>query len=369
MGFSPITITIIFGIYALAVLAMLLVAGSLSDYIGRRPLLVVTTSIQACVMLVFIYATNVQMLIVARIIQGLATGLAAGAVGAGMLDLDRARGTIANAIAPMLGTATGAILSGLLVAFAPAPTVTVYVVLAIIYVVQLAGTLVMPESGTRRAGALASLRPRIEVPGHLRTAMWIAAPALVAAWALAGFYGSLGPLLVKKLLASQSHLVGGIALGALAASGAIAVFILRQRSARYLMSYGTIALALGVALTLLALPTGSAALFFLGTVIAGTGFGGAFQGAIRSVVPNAAAHERAGVLSIIYIIAYVAMGAPAVIGGVRLVHTHDVFRTAAEYGVAVIALALAALIGSVVTSPRAVCLATSSPVASRRRDP
>ncbi|HEY0255431.1 MAG TPA: hypothetical protein VGC41_28070, partial [Kofleriaceae bacterium] len=200
------------------------------------------------------------------------------------------------------------------------------------------------------------LRPRIHIPAHLRTAMLIATPALIAAWALAGFYGSLGPMLVKKLLGSQSHLVGGIALGILAASGAIAVFILRARSARYLMTFGTIALVSGVAFTLAAIPAGSAALFFTGAVIAGCGFGGAFQGAIRSVIPQAAAHERAGVLSIIYIVAYVAMGAPAVVGGVRLVHTHDVFRTAAEYGIAVILLALAALAGSL-SSSRARALA------------
>ncbi|HEY0254034.1 MAG TPA: MFS transporter, partial [Kofleriaceae bacterium] len=90
-GFTPITITIIFGIYALAVLAMLLVAGSLSDYIGRRPILLATTLVQAVTMILFIRASSVPMLIAARIVQGLATGLAAGAVGAGMLDLDRAR--------------------------------------------------------------------------------------------------------------------------------------------------------------------------------------------------------------------------------------------------------------------------------------
>src|SRR5207248_10517318 len=34
-GFTPITITTVFGIYALAVLAALLTVGSLSDYVGR----------------------------------------------------------------------------------------------------------------------------------------------------------------------------------------------------------------------------------------------------------------------------------------------------------------------------------------------
>jgi MFS family permease len=39
VGFSPITTTIVFGVYALAVLASLLTLGRLSDYAGRRPVL------------------------------------------------------------------------------------------------------------------------------------------------------------------------------------------------------------------------------------------------------------------------------------------------------------------------------------------
>ena len=358
-GFSPIAITIVFGIYALAVLAMLLVVGSLSDYVGRRPILLATTLIQAATMAIFINAHSVTALLVARIVQGLATGAAAGAVGAGMLDIDRVKGTIANAVGPMMGTATGALLSGLLVQFLPAPMQLVYVVLGAIYLIQLAGVLVMPESVTRRPGALASLRPKIAVPAHLRSSVWLAAPALVAAWALAGFYGSLGPMLVRTLLGTHSLVVGGIALFVLAASGAIASFILREHTGKYLMAFGTSSLAIGVALTLFAISSGSPIVFFTGAVIAGAGFGGAFQGGIRLVLPLAAPHERAGVLSILYVISYLAMGVPVVIGGLRVVHTHDVFETAREYGIAVIILAMVALAGTLLRRPVAATAAPS----------
>ena len=180
-GFSPITITVVFGIYAVAVLAMLLVVGSLSDHVGRRPVLLVATLVQAATMIVFATAHGVPALIVARVMQGLATGAAAGAVGAGMIDLDRVRGTTANSIAPLLGTATGALLAGVLVQYLPAPTVLVYAVLAGVYVVQFVGVLGMRETVTRRPGALASLRPHLRVPARLHSAMWIAMPALVAA--------------------------------------------------------------------------------------------------------------------------------------------------------------------------------------------
>lgn len=51
-GFSPITTTVVFGIYALAVLAALLTVGSLSDHIGRRPVLLTAIALQAVAMVV-----------------------------------------------------------------------------------------------------------------------------------------------------------------------------------------------------------------------------------------------------------------------------------------------------------------------------
>src|SRR5689334_11456135 len=81
-GFSPITITVIFGIYALAVLAALLTVGSLSDYVGRRPVLFVAVVLQAAVMLTFAGANGVTTLLIARVVQGLSTGAAVGALGA-----------------------------------------------------------------------------------------------------------------------------------------------------------------------------------------------------------------------------------------------------------------------------------------------
>ena len=95
-GFSPITITVVFGIYALAVLAALLVFGALSDHVGRRPVLLGAAALQALTMALFASAHGVGALLVARVLQGLSTGAAAGAVGAGMLDIDRAKGTIAK---------------------------------------------------------------------------------------------------------------------------------------------------------------------------------------------------------------------------------------------------------------------------------
>jgi MFS family permease len=143
---TPIAVTVVFGIYALAVLTALLVTGSLSDHIGRRPVLIVAALMQAIAMIVFATAHGLTALLVARVVQGLSTGAAASAVGAAMLDLDRAKGTLANAVAPMTGTATGALGGGLLVQYAPAPTVLVYVLLAVVFVAQAIAVVRMRET-------------------------------------------------------------------------------------------------------------------------------------------------------------------------------------------------------------------------------
>jgi hypothetical protein len=123
------------------------------------------------------------------------------------------------------------------------------------------------------------------------------------------------------------------------------VLLLRARAGRAMTLVGAAALVAGVGLTLLAIDLGSPLVFFTGTSLAGAGFGTGFQGAIRDLVPSAPLHARAGVLSIIFVISYLAMGAPAIAAGFRVVATHDLLGTAREFGVGVAALALAALLG------------------------
>jgi MFS family permease len=343
-GFSPITTTVVFGVYALAVLTSLLTLGKLSDHLGRRPILLTAIAVHAASLVVFATADGVPELLVARVVQGLSTGAALGAIGAGMLDIDRERGTFANAVSPGMGTGSGALLSALLVRYLPAPTHLVYYVLLGVLALQALGIALMRETVTRKPGALATLVPEIKLPRELRKPVLVATPVLFAVWALAGLYGALGPALVRTLTGSSEVIYGASSLTALAAPAVIAVVALRNASARTVMRTGIITLIIGVAVTLLALDIRSITLFFIGTVVSGVGFGSGFQGGIRTVVPRAAAHERAGVLSLLYTVSYLGLGLPAVIAGFLVVHGGGLVTTAYEYGAAVIVLATPALV-------------------------
>ena len=350
--FTPITTTVVFGVYALAVLAALLTLGKLSDHVGRRPVLLTALAVHAGSLVIFATATGVPELLSARVVQGLSTGAALGAIGAAMLDMDRDLGTFANAVAPGMGTATGAILSALAVRFLPDPTHLIYLALIGVLALQAAAIAVMRETVSRAPGALASLRPEITLPRALRAPVLTAVPVLLAVvpvllavWALAALYGALGPALVHALTGSGNVVLGALSLFVLAGAAVVAIVALRRAAARTVMLVGIAALITGVAVTVLAVSRGSAAVFFAGSAIAGVGFGSGFQGGIRTVVPLAAAHQRAGLVSLLYVVSYLGLGVPAVLAGFGVVHGGGLIDTARYYGAAVIALAALALLG------------------------
>ena len=342
--FSPITTTVVFAIYAVAVLASLLTVGKLSDHVGRRPVLLVAIAVQMISLVIFIFANGVPTLLAARVVQGLAAGAATGAVGAAMLDINRSRGTLANSIAPGIGTGTGAMLSALLIQFLPAPTRLVYVVLLVVLLIQSIGIVLMPETVTPMKGALQSLRPEIKLPRTVRGPVLVVAPVVFAVWALAGFFGALGPALLRALM-NTSIVTSGLLLFVLGIVGSITVVLLRNAAARSVMLTGITALILGMIITLVSVMTESIPGFFLGLALGGVGFGAGFQGSLKTVMPLVEAHERAGVLSLLYIVCYVGFGLPTVVAGFLVVYAGGLPRTANEYSVAIILLALVALLG------------------------
>jgi MFS family permease len=189
------------------------------------------------------------------------------------------------------------------------------------------------------------------VPVATREPILLAAPVLIAVWALAGFYGSLGPSLVQSSFGLDSSLQGGLALFVLAGSAGIAVLLTQRLEGRTLMIYGATALIAGVGVTVTSVSYHSAPAFFLGTALAGSGFGTGFQGAIRTVVPLAEPQERGGVLSVIFLISYIAMGLPAVVAGYFVARLGNLSMTAREFGAVVMVLAALALIGTLRRTP------------------
>jgi MFS family permease len=342
-GLTPFILTVIFGAYVLSLLGALLTVGSLSDFIGRRPAILAALSLNVAAMLMFITADSAATLIAARAVQGFATGLATATLGATIMDTDRSRGPVLNSVTAFSGLTVGSLGGGALVTYAPDPQQLVYAVLLIMSAAEALLLWYMPETVTPKPGALASLQPHVSVPARARRALVQVTPVTIASWALGGFYFSLMPSLVRVATGVTLPIVGGLVVSALTFSGAIAVLSLRSTSARRILSGGIPALVSGVTITLAGVQLQHVSLMLVGTIVAGIGFGAAFSGSMRTVMPHAEAHERAGLLSAFYVEGYLSFSMPAILTG--LVAPIAGLPMAADvYGAVVIVLALGSLL-------------------------
>ena len=342
--FSAVALTEVFGVYAIALLVALLFTGSLSDAVGRRPVIFASLAIQSASMVMFLYASSIEWLFAARITQGVATGLATSALAASFVDLQPpGHPTLAatvNSAAPILGLALGGLASAALVQFGRSGVLNA----RNRFVLSGAATLLIPEPSALRSRV--HLVPRIGVEPRVRAAFIATLPSLVAGWGVGGFYLSLGPSLALYLARSSNRLLGGLAIFLLAGIGAACVVAVRSWPPARAMVVGAVALVLGLALTVTAVAMTAPTLFFAGTAVTGVGFGVAWLGVLRSLVSLASPTGRAALLAAIFVVAYVAFALPAVVAGflVTLVGLHD---AALWYGGAVGLLALAGLAGSV----------------------
>ncbi|WP_440409825.1 MFS transporter [Neorhizobium petrolearium] len=335
---SPAMITLIFGSYAFALLAALLTFGGLSDYVGRRPLILAALVINATALVIFMLAESGAMLMAGRIVQGIATGLAFPTFGATILDSDKRHGPILNSITAFLGLMIGTLATGTLVAFAPAPTYLIYAILLVATIAGIIALAFMPETITRRSGALAAMRPRISVPPRARRALIKVTPVNVASWALAGFYLSLMPTLVAVATGITSPFVGGAVVATSMLSATVSVFVFRALAPQRVLFSATAGLMIGVLITLLGVEERAVGLLFLGTTVAGLGLGSIFSNILKIVLPLAESHERAGLFSAFLVESYLAFAVPAIIAGLAA-PALGLSATAYIYGAVIILLA------------------------------
>ncbi|MET1133586.1 MAG: MFS transporter [Aeromicrobium sp.] len=345
IGFSAATLTGIFAVYAVALLVALLLTGSLSDHIGRRPVVSAGFVLLAISMVVFWHADSVRLLFTARFVQGIATGLLMSSLSAAVVDLEPADrpGSAAtlNSISPLAGLAVGGVFAGALLEYTSSALAEVFGGLTAVYALLAAAIWLLPETSERREGLVRSLTPRVGVPATARAPFLRSAPALFAGWATGGLYLSLGAPIVARELGRSNHLQQGLVVTVLTGIGALACFAFRDQSARRTTIFGTTALAIGTTLTLVALAAGSYWWFIAAAVVAGSGFGASFLGIMRSITPAAAPHERGELFAAVFAVSYLAFGIPAVAAGIASPHL-GLATTTFIYGGLVVALSGAA---------------------------
>jgi phosphoglycerate dehydrogenase-like enzyme/MFS family permease len=351
--FSAATLTAVFAIYAIFLLVTLLLFGSVADYLGRRPVILAGLAITAAACALFLAARGVGLLFAARALQGVAVGAATGGLGAALIDLQpegSGLAPVATGTSILLGLAVGALGSSALAQYGPAPTHLVWWLLLGGSLVAAVAVVGLPETAQRHPGVLASLRPRVSVPTEARGAFAAAVPCLTAVWALNGFYLSLGPSLAAQVLRSPNLLWGGLVIFVLTAIEAAATVAFRAVSPPATMLAGCLAVVAGIAVTIAAIETTSAAGLLAGAAVSGAGFGAGNLGAYRTLSSLAPADQRAGMIAAIFTIGYLAFSVPVVIAGLGTTH-FGLHRTALVYCSTLAALSAVAAAGFIFRGP------------------
>jgi len=343
-GFSAYLLTVAFAVYAIALLAALLVAGALSDHVGRRPVILGALLAQTVAMVLFLLARDIAGVVVARVVQGLATGLASGAMTAAVVEAAPAQskrlGARISSVSPLAGLASGALLTGVALQYAVDAVPLVFGGMAVLFALAAVGVWWVPETVTPRPGAWASLKPQVSVPPAARAEFVRAVPVLVGVWALGGLYLALSPSLLRHVLGVDSGLVNGLAIATLSGVGAVAPHWLQRWAPARAAALGMAAIVLGMTLFLGALSVHSVALFFVGTAVAGIGFGAAFSAVMQDLAPLVQTQQRAELFAAVFTLSYLAFSVPAIVAG-RLVESMGLLHTMQAY--ATLLLLVAAL--------------------------
>jgi MFS family permease len=217
-GFSSFVVTVVFAVYAVGVMAGLLLAGHVSDWAGRRRVLIPALGIEVLAAVLFVLWPALPGLIVARLVSGLGIGMITATATALLRDLHAlgrpqagaGRFEVVSTAANLGGLGVGTLLSGALAQFVGYPLVVPYAVFAVLLVLAVVGVVAVPET-VRRPPVRPRYRPqRVTFAHGDRVGAVMAAAGAFVGFAVFGLFTSLAPGFVAATLDHPSRLLAGV---------------------------------------------------------------------------------------------------------------------------------------------------------------
>ncbi|WP_252444476.1 MFS transporter [Pseudonocardia humida] len=355
LGFSAVVQTVVFAVYAVGVLAALLLFGRWSDQLGRRPLLLGGLAAALLSSLVFLVADSVPVLLVGRLLSGVSAGIFAGAATAAVIEAAperlRSRAPAVATAANMGGLGLGPLLAGLAVQYLPAPLHLSFAVHAVAVVGCAVLVLLAPE--TVHVAEHPRLRPAaLAVPPPVRAVFAGAVTAGFAGFAVLGLFTAIAPRIVAEITGVDDHAVAGLVVFALFAASTAAQLGLRGLPTDRALDAGCALLVVGVLVIGTALLAGSLAVLVTGAVVAGIGQGMSFSKGMAAVHARVDPAMRAAVTSSFFVVLYVAISLP-VVGVGAAAQAWGLVPAALVFVAAVAVLAAVALAALLVLQRRA----------------
>jgi MFS family permease len=327
-GFSTFTITLIFAAYSAGSTASLFLAGHISDWHGRKRILLPGLLVSASGAAVFLLWRSLAGLIVARVLGGVAVGMVAATATAYLLELHgrsrpgttMVRAQLANTVANVGGLGLGALISGLLAQYVSKPLTMPYVVFLAALGIAFVLVAVSPDTRERPVPRPKYRPQRVSVPQNARGQFFAAIGAAAVAFAGLGLFTGLAGVFLVGTLHRTALSLAGVAVFMVFAGGVAMQFITLAWSRRLVLIAGMVLLVLGLGLVVMAawLSSPSLAAFLIGGAITGAGAGAMFKGSLVTVMMIADPEHRAESAAGVLLAGYVGLSVPAIGVGVAL---------------------------------------------------
>jgi MFS family permease len=330
-GFSALTITFVYAVFAIGVVVSLFLVGHLSDWHGRRRILAPAVLLSLVSGIVLATSTALPDLIVARVLNGLSVGAVTATATAWLAELHAGhRPTASNRRAQVVATAAnlggigfGPLVAGFLAQYVGHPLVVPYAVFIAALAVAIVAIALTPET-RQLAGPRPRYRPqRVAVPDGARQRYFASALAVLIAFAAFGVFSALAGTFLAGTLHHPSRALAGATVFAVFAAGVVAQSGSAEWSLRRLLAVGMTTMLSGLSLVVIAawLSTPSLALFVAGGALTGAGAGALFKGALGTVVAIAPEDGRAEALAGLFLGGYIGLAVPIIGVGVSLQFT------------------------------------------------
>ncbi|PPG90536.1 MFS transporter [Rathayibacter sp. AY1F3] len=325
-GFPPFVITVVFAAYAVGVIVSLYLAGHVSDWLGRRRVLLIAVLVSAISAVLFSLTTEVPGLIVARFVNGVSIGMLTATATAHLGELRaRARPDENTIVAASIsgavnlgGLSLGPLLGGVFAEFLPDPLLLPHQVFLVALLVAGLALLLVPETVDVPETAPPYRPQRLSVPADARRAFLLAAFGAFSAFSVLGLFTSLAPTFLVQTFQVRDHLLAGATSFAVFASAALGQLLLVKVGTRLQLSIAVAGCAVGLAAVAAGAIAPQLGVFLAGAVVSGFGVGLLFKGSIGTAVALADPARRGETLAVVFLVAYTGLAVPALAAGAAL---------------------------------------------------
>lgn len=343
---SPLMITVIYAVYAVGVIGGLLVFGQLSDRIGRRYVLIPGIILSIISAIVFLFASNIGLLLVGRVVSGLSAGLFTSTATTTIVNLapddkKNQASTIASSV-NMLGLGFGPLLCGVLAQYLPYALHLVFIVDIVLLIPAFIGIWLMPEPIKDKQSFRIKVQ-KLSVPSNIRGTFIYAVIPVFVGFSMLGLFTAISPNFLGDILDIHNRAIIGLTVFLVFCASTVGQLLFKQKSDYSVLMLGSATLIVGVILVGISLLLSSYVLLLIGAIVSGLGQAFSFRAGLSTVNSVSPQDKQAEITSTFFTIAYIAISIPVV--GVGLLQLGLAIQGAGlTFSIIVVLLAIISLV-------------------------